>query len=69
MCAIHPCNSKVITCAPDPQAYCNNNEALACFMLYDFSSGISEVDVNKQTVFGCSDLTVFEKLLNHQLKN
>jgi len=38
-------------------------------MLYDFSTGISEVDVNEQTVFGCSDLTVCKKLLNYQLKN
>jgi len=45
------------------------NETVACFMLYDFSTGISEVDVNEQTVFGCSDLTVCKKLLNYQLKN
>ena len=69
MCAIYPCNSKVITCVPDPQAYCNYNEALVCFMLCDCSSGISEVDINVQTVTGCSDLTVCEKLLNHQPKN
>ena len=69
MCAIHPCNSKVITCVPDPQAYCNYNEVLACFMLCEFSSGISEVDVNAQTVFGCSDLTVCKKLLDRRPKN
>jgi len=38
-------------------------------MLSDFSSGISEVDMNAQAVFGCSDLTVCENLLNRRPKN
>jgi hypothetical protein len=95
---IYPCNSKV----PDSQAYHNNNNALTCFMLCDFSLGISEVAVNAQTrqsgtllahgrvtaakdgarpstvrqlrslgcqtVFGCCDPTVCEKLLDRRSK-
>lgn len=49
MRAIYPCNSKVLESAHDSQAYRNNNNALTCFMLCDFSLGISEVAVNAQT--------------------
>ena len=54
---------------PESPDYCTYNEALVCFMLCDFSSGISEVDVNAQTIFGCSDLTVCENLLDRRPKN
>jgi hypothetical protein len=65
--AIYPGNNKFVACVPDSQAYCNFDEAQGTFMLCDFGSGMSEVAVEARLVcdvFGCSEHSVCEKLLD-----